>query len=75
MAVISGAVTGVMGAVHDGKIYLFRDLLRSKAEEARTLFHKLLRYGPGRLLIEEQFISHILRSYERDGAIRAEADG
>lgn len=73
IGVLPGAVEGIAGAVHGGRIYLFRDQLESKAAVARTLFHELLHYGLRRFLSREDYISELTALGKRDAFLNQQA--
>lgn len=64
----------ISGAVHGGKIYLFRDELADLNAVKKTLFHEVLHYGLRRFLTIEQFTEKMLDLYQRDGDIKKYAD-
>lgn len=65
---------GIAGAVHQGRIYLFRDQLATRFDVQKTLFHEMLHYGLRRFLTRDQFIAQMKKLYARDADIKAEAD-
>ncbi len=64
----------IAGAVHQGRIYLFRDQLATRFDVQKTLFHEMLHYGLRRFLTRDQFISQMDKLYARDADIKAESD-
>jgi hypothetical protein len=74
--VLPGATrdSDISGAVHGGVIYLFRDQLAAMGDVKRTLFHEMLHYGLRRFLTRDQFISQMMKMYQRDKSIMKEAD-
>ncbi len=76
VGVIPGASDSdaIAGALHQGRIYLFRDQLATRFDVQKTLFHEMLHYGLRRFLTKDQFISQMDKLYARDADIKAEAD-
>jgi len=61
------------GAVHGGRIHLFRDGLTDRAAVVRTLWHELLHFGFRRFMTEQQYIAKMGELYMKDGWVRGKA--
>jgi hypothetical protein len=68
------AVSGVAGAVHGGRIYLFLDQLSSRLDVQQTLFHELLHYRFRRFMTKGEFVAEMHKLYQRDDMVRQQAD-
>ena len=55
--VLEGATraSGIMGAVHKGRIYLFLDRIASLEDVRHTLFHELFHYGLRRFMLQLKY--------------------
>ncbi|MDP2830266.1 MAG: hypothetical protein Q8O37_16890 [Sulfuricellaceae bacterium] len=63
----------VSGAVHGGKIHLFRDGLADRSAVVRTLWHELLHFGFRRFMTEPQYIAKMNTLYMQDAWVRSKA--
>lgn len=62
------------GAVHGGRIHLFRDGLADRPAVVRTLWHELFHFGLRRFMTEPEYIAKMGDLYKRDRWIRTTAD-